>query len=275
MPIRKGVSPATSGRAWYLGRQWPLLLALTLLLPVQPAAAASSLPASAPFVMGADADETTFTGKWYRRIYGEAFKRMGVPLTIVVVPTARLTTIADQGEVHGQGSRVFAYADAHPNQLRVEESVHDVRLVLYAFGTAAHPDRPWRLEDLTAGKSRVEYRRGVAICEKTLKPLLPADQISDVTGIEQGLKKLKTGRTDLYCDFDLGVMGVLLEPAFKGETGYRQALDLNVGLPLYPYVHKSRAEIAPRLAEALKKMKAEGLVDRYRHEAVREMEAAR
>lgn len=261
---------AATRRAHRGRRGWPLLLALALSLPMQPRAADS-----APFVMGTDAEDTTFTGKWYRRIYGEAFRRMDVPLTMATAPTARLTTIADRGEVHGQASRVFAYADAHPDQLRVGESVHDVRLVLHAFGPATQPNPPKRLEDLAAGNWRVEYKRGVAICEQKLKPWVPADRLSDVTDVDQGLKKLKAGRTDLYCDFDLAVLGELLSPAFKGETGYRQTFDLDVGLPLYPYIHKSRAELAPRLAETLKKMKAEGLVERYRHEVVRELEAAR
>lgn len=228
-----------------------------------------------PFVMGTDAEETTLTGKWYRRIYGEAFKRMGVPLVMQASPTARLTIIADQGDVHGQASRVFAYADAHPEQLRVEESVHNVRLILYAFGPANLPDQPRRLEDLAAGKWRIEYRRGVAISEQTLKPLVAGERLSDVTSIEQGLKKLKAGRTDFYCDFDLAVRNGLAGPEFKGVTGYRQALDLNVGLPVYPYVHKSRAELAPRLAKTLKGMKTEGLIERYFEEAEREIEAAR
>jgi len=260
-----------SGRLWF--RPFALCLAgiLGVACRVSPAQAA----APEPFFMGTDAEETTLTGKWYRRIYGEAFKRMGVPLVMQASPTARLTIIADQGDVDGQGSRVFAYADAHPDQLRVEESVHNVRLALHAFGPATLSDQPRRLEDLAAGKWRVEYRRGVAICEQTLKPLIASERLSDVTSIEQGLKKLKAGRTDFYCDFDLAVRNGLAGPEFKGVTGYRQALDLNVGLPLYPYVHRSRAELAPRLAKTLKEMKAEGLIERYFQEAEREMEAAR
>ena len=251
-------------------KPWPLMLAAALALHPGPTVAAPV--ADKPFVMGTDADETTLMGKWYRRIYGEAFRRMGVPLTVVVSPVARLTVIADQGDVHGQPSRVYAYADAHPNQLRVEESVHEARLALYAFGPSAQPDR---IEDLATGKWRVEYRRGVAICEKMLKPLLAEGLLSDVTGAEQGLKKLRAGRTGLYCDLDLAIRSALLAPEFAGAGGYRKALDLKVGLALHPYVHKSRADLAPRLAEALKQMKADGLIERYFHDVVREMEASR
>jgi hypothetical protein len=228
--------------------------------------------AGEPFVMGTDSEEGTLMGKVYRRVYSEAFRRMDVPLTVVIFPTARLTMVADQGDVHGQPSRVYAYADAHPNQLRVDEVLHDARLALYAFGPGPQPGRT---EDLAAGKWRVEYRRGVAVCEKLLKPLVATELLSDVTNAEQGLKKLKAGRTDLYCDIDLAVRSELLTSDFKGIVGYRKALDLGTGLPLYPYVHKSRAELVPKLARTLKAMKAEGFIERSFSEVERELEATR
>jgi hypothetical protein len=40
-------------------------------------------------------------------------------------------------------------------------------------------------------------------------------------------------------------------------------------LPTYPYLARKHAELAPRLAATLKKMKGEGLLDRYHVEAMR------
>ena len=254
-----------------------LAIMLGLLLALQPVLAAPSSPPPppTPFLLGTDLEETSLMGKWYRHIYGEAFRRMGVPLKVVTVPTARLPSIVGQGDINGQGSRVFAYAESHPNEVRVEEVLHEVRLALYAFGPPRNAEPPRRLEDLTAGKWTVEYRRGVAICEKKLKPVLPAERLSDVTTVEQGLKKLKAGRTDFYCDFDTAVRNELVTAEFNGDTGFHQALDLNVGLPLYPYLHKSHAELAPRLAETLRKMKAEGLIERYLHQSEHELGVTR
>lgn len=252
-----------------LRRGWLVLLALLGAL-IPPAIGATP----GAFVMGTDLEESKPMGQWYRRIYGEAFRRMGVPLTVTVAPTARLTLLADQGEIHGQASRVFAYADSHPDQVRVEEVLHEVRLALFAFGPPSRSGDPRRTEDLATGKWTVEYRRGVAICERLLAPVVPAAQLSDVTSVEQALRKLKSGRSDFYCDFDTSVRNELLTPAFQGAAGFREALDLNVGLPLYPYVHRSRAELAPRLAETLREMKREGLIDRYRRDVEREAGAA-
>ena len=225
--------------------------------------------------MGTDQEETSLVGKWYRRIYGEAYRRMGVPLSIVTLPTMRLTVMADAGEVDGQPNRLAVYAAEHPNQIRVDEVLFETKLSLYAFDPEDRGSYPKRLEELTSGKWMVEYRRGVVLCEKVLKPLLPADKLSDIANTDQGMKKLQGGRTHLLCDFTLGVEAQLLTPEFKGIAGFRPVLDLGVTLALYPYVHKNRAELAPRLAETLKKMKAEGLIDRYFREAKREIEATR
>jgi len=48
-------------------------------------------------------------------------------------------------------------------------------------------------------------------------------------------------------------------------------IEIGTAMPLYPYLHPKRAELAPQLAFALKEMKAEGLVERYRLEALREL----
>lgn len=250
-----------------------LLLFAAWLLPAQAPRAAT--PEAAPFVMGTNTDEATLTGKWYRRLYGEAFRRMGVPLTVTTMPIARLTAAANTGEVHGQPSRLAVYAETNPDQLRVDEVVHGMQLALFGFDPGARLGYPKRLEELAQGKWAVEYQRGILLCEKTLKPLVPADKLSDITNTAQGMHKLRAGRTDLYCDFSLNLESQLLTPEFKGVTGFRPVLDLGTALPLYPYVHKSRAELAPKLAETLKKMKAEGLIERYFRDARREIEAAR
>lgn len=231
-----------------------------------PAAAA----APAPFIMGTDAEEGTLVWKWYERIFGEAFHRLGVPLSWVSLSAARLTAMADAGDVHGQTARLASYADAHPTQMRVGDAYYEVRVALHAFGPGS-ADLPQRLDDLPAGKWRVEYRRGVAICEQRLKPLVAPEQLSDVTSVGQGLKKLKAGRTDLYCDLDIAVLNELAKPEFRQPGGFRPAIDLGIGLPLHAYIHSSRGELAPRLAATLRKMKAEGLIERYFHDAGREL----
>jgi len=82
---------------------------------------------------------------------------------------------------------------------------------------------------------------------------------------------LLAGRTDFHCDIDVAVLNSLYSNDFKGVTTIHKMIEIGTAMPLYPYLHPKRAELAPQLAFALKEMKAEGLVERYRLEALREL----
>lgn len=226
-------------------------------------------PAGAgPLVLGTDQGGATLAGVWARRIYAEAFARLGVPLEIAVYPLARLGILADQGAIDGEILRVHGYGAAHPNLVRADEPVFGVRLALYGANPALRLDR---LEDLPAAGVTGEYRRGVVICETTLRRWLPEERISDVATTEQGLRKLAAGRTGVFCEFDLAIADALHSAELAGLAPFRKMLDIGADIPLYPYLHRKNADLAPRLAEVLKKMRAEGLIERYRLDVEREL----
>lgn len=236
----------------------PLLLAVGLLLPL---ATVQGQTRPAPFVIVADEDENTFGGKWAGLIYTELFKRLGIPFKLDHAPLARRASLADEGLIDGEAARIYAYGATHPNLIRVEESILDFSFTLF---TASPTLRLQRLEDLPAANLLVEYRRGILLCENTLTPLVPATRLSNVTSVQQGVRKLLAGRTDLYCDHDIAVQQVLHAPDFKDITSVRKAISLGKSIPTYPYIHKKHAALAPRLAATLKTMKAEGLIETYR-----------
>lgn len=237
-------------------------------LPLAAFVGAARAASVAPVVMATDREETVFTGKWFRRIYAEAFRRMDVPLQITVMPSARISAELDLGHLDGEMLRAHGYAAAHPELVRVEEPVVEVNLVLYS----ANPTlRINRLEDIASGPPlNGEFRRGVGVCENMLKQWLPAANVSSITTTEQGLRKLVAGRTDLYCEFDLGVADAINSRELADLGSFRKVLALGAPTPLYAYLHKKNAALAPRLAATLKKMKAEGLIDRYRSELEKE-----
>lgn len=246
---------------------WRLVLAVgLLLLPFLLGDKAYAAP-PAPLVIGADLDPSTFANRWSGLVFTEAFKRLGVPIQITNYPLARRTLLVDHGDIDVDAGRVRAYGDAHPNLVRVEEP-----FVEYSFGLfTAHPTLHLpSLEALRTTDWLVEYRRGILMCEKTLKPLLPMDRLSDISSEEQGLNKLLAGRTDLYCDLDYVVHEMLSTPEFKNEKRIRKALGLGT-IPIYMYVQRRHAELAPRLAVIFKKMKAEGLIEAYQVQIAREM----
>jgi polar amino acid transport system substrate-binding protein len=239
---------------------------LCLLSLWQPAALAAASP---PIVMGMVDPETTYLGSWNQRIYGEAFGRLGLPMRMATYPVQRIGMQLDQGAIDGDVARTSIYGEAHPELIRVEESVIDIVWGLYSANASLELKR---LEDLPAMKLRAVYRRGVLYCERALKSVLPAEQVFDVTQDEQGLMMLMKGRADVFCSNDIVDFAKLSRQnasELNGAAATRRVLVLDA-TPLYPYLLRKHAELAPRLAAVLKAMKDEGLIERYRLDALRE-----
>lgn len=251
-----------------IGRVAALAGLALLILPAGGATPAPPALSQAPLVFGTDAVDTNeFGSKWATLAYTEAFRRLGRPVRINHYPLARRTALVEAGEIDGDVARIREYGDAHPSLVRVEESFADLNFALFTANPALQLQT---LEELRPSTWLVEYRRGILFCERTLKPLLPAERLSDISSEEQGLKKLLAGRTDLYCDLDYAVRRVLHLPQFKNVTPVRKVFDLGA-IPTYPYLHRKHAALAPLLAATLKKMKAEGLIDAYRVQVEKEL----
>ena len=214
-----------------------------------------------PLVLATDQPESTYEGKWQRRAYEEAFKRLGVSIEVITMPAQRGTVMVDSGAVDGQFLRVFAYADAHPEQVRVEEPIYDVLLGLWVSKPSLNLSR---VADLAATTWSGIYRRGVELCERSLSRVVPAERLSSISTEDVGLRMLLAGRVDFYCELDASVQNTLFRPEFKDVTSIRQLLTLGSPIPLYPYLNRKNAELATRLAVVLRQMKAEGMLERIR-----------
>ena len=222
------------------------------------------------FAIGTSQEAESFLGRWQRRIYPELFRRLGMTVQFKVMPLQRLTVASEQGAVDGEVARIGSYAAQHPELVRVDEPVYDIVWALFSIDTGL---RLSALGELAVQPLRVTYQRGIALCEQALKAVVPADRLLDVGTDAQGFNMLRVGRSDLHCTGDLSLPTLQSLPELRGVDISHRVLDISAN-PLFPLVHKRHAELAPRLAAALKQMKAEGLIERYRAEVLREMAAA-
>lgn len=263
---RAGPARSAPGR-WRGLRRW--MFAAAIFIPALPAFSQAPPAPPKPIIMAADGEPTTYGSRWVAKIYAEAFKRLGIPFQLEHYTLARRAALVDEGAADGETSRVYTYGDNKPNLVRVEESLIDLGFSFYA----ANPKvKLARFEDLRATNYLVEFRRGILICENTVKQFVPAERISDVPTQEQGLKKLIAGRTDLYCDIDVYVLQELQSPELKQSgKGVRKLISIGKSVPTYPFLNKRHAELAPRLAAVLKQMKAEGLIEAYRLQVERDI----
>ena len=238
------------------------LLALAAALCGAPAQAQQQ-PAPAPFVMATHQSETSFQGQWVRRIYTEAFRRLGVPVLLPAIPLQRMTEMLDRGEIDGDVGRVHAHGLAHPELVRVEEAMYDVVFGLYTLSPEIELKQA---DDLAAKPWSATYVRGVAVCERLLKSLPPGN-VTAISTDEQGMEMLALKRVDLYCAANHTVTDVASRERYRQLPPPRLALSMGT-IPLYPYLHRRHAALALRLAAVLREMRAEGLIERYRLESL-------
>jgi polar amino acid transport system substrate-binding protein len=212
------------------------------------------------FVMAFSRPETLCDGKWQRLIYTEVFRRLGVKAEFRNYPAKRVSIETDAGNVDGEASRPYQYAAEHPNLIRVEEVIFNANFSAFAVKDSIPQLKGW--ESLKGTDYRVGYRRGSKTSESNLSKVVSMENLSDVTEPAQGLKKLVSGRTDLFVDEESGILTLLQTPEFK-ESKIRSA-GIMESFPVYPYLHKEHAALAPQMAEIIKAMKAEGLIEQYR-----------
>lgn len=246
-----------------------LLLSLAMASVLAPQGARAAEQPPSPLPAARDAQKLVLASMFDRQdggvglllnmIYTEAFRRMGVGLEIRSFPATRARVEALAGNVDGEVARAYEYGALQRSLVRVPEATLTATTSAYARDPAIHLDG-W--ESLRGTLLRVEFRAGYAITEQHLEAVVPVDRLSRVATGEQGLKKLALGRSDIYVDNDEFVESVLASGLLGPVTIYKAGvLDHS---PIYAYLNKRHAHLAERLADVLRKMKAEGEIERIR-----------
>jgi polar amino acid transport system substrate-binding protein len=218
------------------------------------------------FVMVFVRPETQYLGKWQRLIYAEIFKRLGIKTEFRDYPPKRVGMESDAGNIDGEAARPYKYLSDHPNLIRVEEFLLKINFSAFAVQTSIPQLNGW--DSLKGTNYRVEYRRGTTICEANLSKFVSRENLSDISEPVPGLKKLVSGRTDVFVEEESGILTLLQPPEFKDSK--IRSVGLMESPSLYAYLHKKHAPLAPKMAEIIKAMKAEGLIEQYRMEVEKE-----
>jgi hypothetical protein len=203
------------------------------------------------------------TTKWLILVYTEALRRMGIEFTFKEVPPLRASDYSDRGIVDGELSRIPDYNTYHTNLIRVEEPHYSVRFVAFARESGVQL-QGWK--SLRETEYRVDYRRGIALCERQLPLVIPATRLSVVTTIHQAIQKLLLQRTDLFIDVEGIVQEYLASEMFREISAERSIYQVGVmeAVSAHAFLHKRHQELASQLATVLRTMKQEGLFDTYR-----------
>ena len=233
----------------------PLVLAGTLLLMVS-----SICRADLPVLTLNDSNEPPFTtldGKGFLdAVAGEAFRRAGVQLRLVKMPAERGLINANAGIDDGDITRIAGLDAQYPNLIRVPEKLIDWEFA--AFSKNASLSTSW---DVLRARP-IGHIRGWKIYEKQL---VGAPFVMSSDDSTQLFRQLQLDRVEVVLFERWLGLSLMKRLEIKGITPLEPIIAKR---EMFIYLHKRHAALVPKLAEALRAIKAEGLYDRLYREKV-------
>jgi polar amino acid transport system substrate-binding protein len=178
----------------------------------------------------------------------EAFRRAGLEFKLVSYPSERSLHMANQGEVDGEGLRIAGLNNQYPNLVQVPERFLGISFVAFAKDAMINLDRNWE----SLKPYRVAFITGWKMFEANATG---AKSVTKVDKPEQLFRMLDSGRIDLalYTRAD----GI----AFIRSSGLSSIAPIAPSLKdvdMYLYLNKKHEAHVPRIAQALRDMKADG-----------------
>ena len=197
-------------------------------------------------------NNTPLDRKALEQLSQESFRRVGVDLKLVSLPSERSLVAANLGEVDGEGLRVGGLAGQYPNLVQVPERFVRISFVAFSKDATISLDngwdslKPYRIAFITGWKM-FEANAGTArVVHKVDKP-------------EQLFRMLDDDRVDLvlYTKAD----GIVL----TRSLGLASIAPLSPSLKdvdMYLYLNKKHQALVPRLSQALRELKTDGTYNR-------------
>ena len=234
---------------------FPLALAGALML-----LAGSICRAELPVLTLNDANEPPFTTAdrkgFVDAVAFEAFRRAGVQLRLVKLPAERGLINANAGIEDGDVTRIAGLEAQYPNLIRVPE-----KLIEYDF--LAFSKNPALVTSLDVLRARpIGHIRGWKIYEKMLAG---APSVVSADDSAQLFRQLQLDRIDVALYERWLGLSLLRKQGIKGIYPLEPVIAKR---EMYIYLHKRHTALVPKIAEALRAIKAEGLYAKLYKEKV-------
>lgn len=227
------------------------MLGLTLALPGAFAAERPVLvlndPTDPPFTT---ADRSGFLDV----VAGEAFRRVGVELRLVKLPAERGLINANAGIEDGDLARIAGLEKQYPNLLRVPEKLLDVEFT--AFSKDASIPSNWE----AIRRRSVGHIKGWKIYEQHMAG---AERVTTADDPAQLFRLIELDRVEVALYMRWMGLALVQQQGLKGVRPIEPPLATR---EMFIYLHKRHAQLAPRLADALRALKRDGFYQRATRE---------
>jgi len=175
-----------------------------------------------------------------------AFQRAGVTAVVREVSPERSAVLANEGATDGDVGRSAGLEKSYPNLVQVPEPVYQYAPTAFAY----------KRFDVSAGweslrSHTVCIRRGLRQTDQRTKDFTRQVLADEATM----LRMLAAGGCDVAI---MERNNGLARAAMSAEPPLQRLLPPMEVMPLYIYLHKSHAALVPKVAAALKQMRADG-----------------
>lgn len=193
------------------------------------------------------------------RIILEAFRRIGVPVQLVRLPSERALKNAEQGVDDGSFVRIAGLSAQYPSLIMVPEPMSEFRFTAFtrnpAITTATWDDLRTRNVGLVTGWKLVEQNLAGAPHARRVRDEDALFTLLDKGRVEVVVSSLHSGAEIIR------------------RHGYGNVRALNPPLaiqPMYLYMHKKHAALVPLLDQALRHMRQDGSLKRLMAQGLEE-----
>lgn len=216
--------------------------------------------ASLPELVLNDTNEPPFTtpdGKGFLdAVAGEAFRRAGVRLRLVKLPAERALLNVNAGIEDGELNRIAGLEAQYPNLVRVPEKLVDWTFAAFSKDASI----PGRWDAIR--RHSVGHIRGWKIYERQL---VGAPNVITVVDADQLFRLLQLDRIEVALYGREAGDALIRSQHIRGVHALQPALATR---EMFIYLNKRHAALVPKLVQALRAIKAEGLYDRLYRERV-------
>ncbi|WP_020405607.1 substrate-binding periplasmic protein [Hahella ganghwensis] len=195
-------------------------------------------------------------------IMTDAYRRLGITMKVLPQPGERALITANSGLIDGELFRIKGMDDIYKNLIRVPVAIAEIEIVAFARKESPISVSGWA--SLTPFK--VGYNRGVKVIEDNL---LPSTHVEPANTVENAMKMLEAGRTDIAIDGLINGLKIINDLGFKDLLPIEPPLEVIHG---FHYLHTKNRHMLKPLTKILRDMEKEGVIRNYRERVLNEVE---
>jgi len=196
-----------------------------------------------------------------RPILIEAYKRLGIKITIASFSAKRSLYLANKGqEFDGESHRITGINNQYPNLVQVPVPIYDLEGIVISKKERFKVDGWESIRPFIIG-----LRRGIIFAENGTKGMTRSIVYSN----EQLFNMLNANRFDLIILIRINSVKFMSQEENKNLMILEPPVEVH---RLYHYLHKKNTHLVPKLTKVLQQMKEEGLMQEHKDKFMKQLE---